>query len=158
MDAHWKRKIIALLDGGRTMRIATNRPDGWPQTTAVGYANEGLTVYFLCGSHSQKAANLARDDRVSLAIDNDPDQVMEIRGLSMAAHAHRVVDAAEIARVVGLLLARYPAQEGPAMAPPAPGDVAVFRLVPKVVSVIDYSLGFAHSDLVACDEAPAAPR
>ena len=32
--------------------------------------------------------NLARDYRVSLTIDHDTPQVMEITGLSMAAHAH----------------------------------------------------------------------
>ena len=95
MDEAVKQKIVALLDKHRTMRIATIRPDGWPQTTTVGYANAGLTLYFLCGKDSQKAANLARDDRVSLAIDDDIDQVMQIKGLSMAAHAHRVVDEAE---------------------------------------------------------------
>ena len=33
--------------------------------------NEGLTLYFHCGLDSQKAANLARDDRLSLTIDHD---------------------------------------------------------------------------------------
>jgi hypothetical protein len=41
------------------MGIATIRPDGWPQTTTVGYANAGLTLYFLCAKDSQKAASLA---------------------------------------------------------------------------------------------------
>lgn len=83
MDETLKQKIQTLLDQHRTMRIATLRPDGWPQVTTVGYANEGFTIYFLCGPDSQKAANLARDDRVSLAIDDDAPQVMEITGLSM---------------------------------------------------------------------------
>jgi nitroimidazol reductase NimA-like FMN-containing flavoprotein (pyridoxamine 5'-phosphate oxidase superfamily) len=61
----------------------------------VDYANEGLTLYFLCGPDSQKAANLARDDRVSLTIDHDTPQVMEIAGLSMAARAQVVVDPTE---------------------------------------------------------------
>jgi len=60
-----RRKILALLDQHRIMTIATLRPDGWPQATTVGYANGGLTLYFLCGPDSQKARNLARDDRVS---------------------------------------------------------------------------------------------
>ncbi|HUI21575.1 MAG TPA: pyridoxamine 5'-phosphate oxidase family protein [Methylocella sp.] len=60
--------------------------------------NDGLTLYFLCGRDSQKAANLARDDRVSLTIDHDTPQVMEITGLSMAAHAKAVLDPDEAAR------------------------------------------------------------
>lgn len=151
MDEAVKQKIVALLDKHRTMRIATIRPDGWPQTTTVGYANAGLTLYFLCGKDSQKAANLARDDRVSLAIDDDIDQVMQIKGLSMAAHAHRVVDEAEGAKALGLLFARYPAQDGMTLPLPSPADVAIFRVTPSVISVLDYTLGFAHTDLVTCD-------
>jgi len=151
MDEALKKKIISLLDEHRTMRIATVRADGWPQTTTVGYANDGLTLYFLCGKESQKAANIALDDRVSLAIDDDTPQVMQIKGLSMAAHARRVVDEVEGAKALGLLFARYPAQEGVTFALPSPADVAIFRVTPTIISVLDYTLGFAHTDLVACD-------
>jgi nitroimidazol reductase NimA-like FMN-containing flavoprotein (pyridoxamine 5'-phosphate oxidase superfamily) len=92
------------------MTIATLRPDGWPQATTVGYVNEGLTLYFLCGLDSQKAANIARDDRVSLAIDHDTPQIMEITGLSMAARAHAVTDRAEAEKVLALLPTKYPEQ------------------------------------------------
>lgn len=156
MDQAMEQKIVGMLDGHRTMRIATLRPDGWPQTTSVGYSSEGLTLYFLCAKESQKAANLSHDDRVSLAIDDDPAQVMQIKGLSMAAHARRVVDEAEGAKALGLLFARYPAQEGVTFTPPSPSDVAIFRVTPTVISVLDYTLGFAHTDLVACDPQTAA--
>lgn len=156
MDQALKQKIVSLLDRHRTMRIATLRPDGWPQTTSVGYANDGLAIYFLCAKESQKAANLARDDRVSAAIDDDPAQVMQIQGLSMAARARRVVDEAEGAKALSLLFARYPAQEGVTFAVPSPADVAIFRLTPTIVSVLDYTLGFAHTDLVVCDPPPQA--
>ena len=92
MDEAIRQKILTLLDQHRIMTIATLRPDGWPQATTVGYANDGLTLYFLCSPESQKAANLACDDRVSLTIDHDTPQVMDITGLSMAARAQVVVD------------------------------------------------------------------
>src|SRR6516165_5058487 len=92
------------------MTIATLRPDGWPQATTVGYANEGLTLYFLCGPDSQKAANLRRDDRASLTIDHDTPQVMEITGRSMAAHARPVDDPPEKAKAVRMLMLKYPEQ------------------------------------------------
>ena len=47
MDEKIKRQILTLLDQHRIMTIATLRPDGWPQATTVGYANEGLNLYFL---------------------------------------------------------------------------------------------------------------
>jgi len=42
---------------------------------------------FLCSPESQKATDLARDERVSLTIDHDASDPMAITGLSMAAHA-----------------------------------------------------------------------
>src|SRR5215467_10805868 len=103
MDEEIRRKILKLLDQHRIMTIATLRSDGWPQATTVGYANDGLTLYFLCGLDSQKAANLARDDRVSLTIDHDTPQVMEITGLSMAARAVPVTEATEGEKALRLL-------------------------------------------------------
>lgn len=151
MDEQLKRKVSSLLDSHRTMRIATLRPDGWPQTTTVGYANDGLNLYFLCGKESQKAHNLALDDRVSIAIDDDPAQVLEITGLSMAARARRVTAVAEGIKALKLLFARYPDQKGMSIPMPSPTDVAIFCVEPTVISVLDYSLGFGHTDLATCD-------
>ncbi len=150
MDKALKQKIISLLDQHRIMTIATLRPDGWPQATTVGYVNEGLTLYFLCGVDSQKAANLARDDRVSLTIDHDTPQVMEISGLSMAAHARTVVDRDEASKVLRMLPQKYPEQVSLPVAMPSPEDVRIFRVTPTVISVLDYSKGFGHTDLVTC--------
>jgi nitroimidazol reductase NimA-like FMN-containing flavoprotein (pyridoxamine 5'-phosphate oxidase superfamily) len=145
MDA-LKSKILDLLDQHRLMTIATNRPDGWPQATTVGYVNDGLTIYFLCSPQSQKAANLARDNRVSLTIDNDVTDPMAITGLSMAAQAQPVTNPTEIAKAMNLLVTRYP--EYAAFPMPKPEEITVYRVVPKVISVLDYSKGFGHSDLV----------
>src|SRR3954466_12734937 len=100
MEEGIRTKILTLLDQHRIMTLATLRPDGWPQATTVGYVNEGLTLYFVCGLDSQKATNLARDDRVSLTIDDDASDLMAITGLSMAAHAQAVVDPAEAGKVL----------------------------------------------------------
>ncbi len=150
MDDALKQKILTLLAEHRIMTIATLRPDGWPQATTVGYASDGLTLYFLCGTESQKAANLARDDRVSLTIDHDTPQVMEITGLSMAAHASLVDDPTEAERALRLIMARYPEQTGFSMPMPTPAEVRIFRVTPVVISVLDYAKGFAHTDLVTC--------
>jgi PPOX class probable F420-dependent enzyme len=150
MDEEIRRKILTLLDQHRIMTIATLRPDGWPQATTVGYANEGLTLYFLCGPESQKAANLTRDDRVSLSIDHDTPQVMEITGLSMAARAQVVEDPTEAEKALRLLMLKYPQQASVPLPMPTPADVRIFRVTPMVISVLDYSKGFGHTDLVSC--------
>ena len=150
MDETLRRKILDLLDRHRVMTVATVRPDGWPQATTVGYANEGLTLYFLCGRDSQKAANLARDDRVSITVDDDTPQVMQITGLSMAARARKIEDRAEAERAMRLLIARYPEQTSLPGPLPDVDDVCMVRVTPTVISVLDYSKGFGHTDLVAC--------
>ena len=150
MDEAIRDKILALLDQHRIMTIATLRPDGWPQATTVGYVNEGLTLYFLCGLNSQKANNLAHDDRVSLTIDHDTADIMAITGLSMAARARAVTDRAEAEKVLRMLPLKYPDAPPLPMKMPSPEEVRLFRVTPTVISVLDYSKGFGHTDLVAC--------
>jgi nitroimidazol reductase NimA-like FMN-containing flavoprotein (pyridoxamine 5'-phosphate oxidase superfamily) len=149
MDEQIRKKILTLLDQHRVMTIATLRPDGWPQATTVGYVNEGLTLYFLCGLDSQKAANLARDNRVSLTISHDTPDIMAITGLSMAARAEAVTERDEAAKILHLLPLKYPEQKAPLPMPmPTPDQIRIFRVTPTVISVLDYSKGFGHTDLV----------
>jgi nitroimidazol reductase NimA-like FMN-containing flavoprotein (pyridoxamine 5'-phosphate oxidase superfamily) len=151
MDDEIRNRILSLLDQHRIMTLATLRPDGWPQATTVGYVNEDLTLYFLCGLDSQKAVNLARDDRVSLTIDHDTPDLMAITGLSMAARAEAVTDRAEAEKVLHMLPQKYPEQTTPLPIPmPTPDDVRIFRVTPTIISVLDYSKGFGHTDLVNC--------
>jgi len=151
MDESMRRKILGMLDAHRIMTVATLRPDGWPQATTVGYVNEGLVLYFLCGPDSQKARNLAHDDRVSLTIDHDTPDIMAITGLSMAARATPVLDRAEGERILRLLPGKYPEAKAPLPMPmPTVDQVRIFRVEPTIISVLDYSLGFGHADLVHC--------
>jgi len=150
MDDTLRRKIVALLDEHRIMTVATLRPDGWPQATTVGYVNEGMTLYFLCALDSQKARNIARDNRISLTIDHDTADLMAITGLSMAAFADPVEDRAEAEKVLRMLPAKYPDSPPLPFQMPGPDDVRLFRVTPVVISVLDYSKGFGHTDLVRC--------
>jgi nitroimidazol reductase NimA-like FMN-containing flavoprotein (pyridoxamine 5'-phosphate oxidase superfamily) len=150
MDAETRKKILSLLDQHRVMTIATVRPDGWPQATTVGYVSDGLDLYFLCGPDSQKARNLARDDRVSLTIDHDTSNLMAITGLSMAGHARVVESRAEAEKILAMMPLKYPDSPPLPMKMPDPDEVRLFCVTPTVISVLDYSKGFGHTDLVAC--------
>ena len=74
---------------------------------------------------------------------------MEITGLSMAAHTQVVVDPIEAEKVLRLLMPQYPPQQA-SLSLPTLGDVRMFRVTPMVISVLDYSKGFGHTDLVTC--------
>jgi len=154
MKRQFKQQIIDLLDRHRIMTVATSRPDGWPQATVVGYANDGLIVYCLIARDSQKFANIARDRRVSLAIANDYPQPLQIKGLSMAARVVEAQDQGEIDHVAEILLRRYP--EYKIMPRPDPAAVPLMRMTPEIVSILDYSRGFGHTDLVRVTDADLA--
>ncbi len=155
MDKTARRTVLDLLDKHRLMTVATLRSDGWPQATTVGYANDGLTLYFICARTSQKAANIAHDNRISLAIDSDTVDPMSIAGLSMAARATPVGNQTEIGRMIGLLVAKYP--EYKTMPSPDMSEVVVMRAIPEVISILDYSKGFGHADLVHVGEVDLHP-
>jgi hypothetical protein len=87
---------------------------------------------------------------VSLTIDHDTAQVMEIGGLSMAARARPVTDRGEAEKAMALLLSRYPEQKSLALPMPSVDEVCIVRVTPVVISVLDYRKGFGHTDLVAC--------
>jgi len=66
----------------------------------------------------------------------------------MAAFAEKVEDPDEADRVLRMMPAKYPVQQDLAIAMPARDQICIFRVVPKVISVLDYSKGFGHADLV----------
>jgi nitroimidazol reductase NimA-like FMN-containing flavoprotein (pyridoxamine 5'-phosphate oxidase superfamily) len=146
MKREFKRQIVDLLDQHRIMTISTNRSDGWPQATVVSYANDGLIIYCRISRDSQKCVNIKRDPRVSLAIANDYAQPLQIKGLSLAARAVEVTDQGERDHAAEILLQRYP--EYKVMPRLDPAAVPTFRLTPEIVSILNYSKGFGHSDLV----------
>jgi hypothetical protein len=71
---------------------------------------------------------------------------MAIAGLSMAARATPVSDPEEIGRMVELLIGKYP--EYRQLPTPDMSGVRVMRVAPEVISILDYSKGFGHTDLV----------
>ena len=154
MKREFKRQIVDLLNEHRIMTIATNREDGWPQATVVAYANDGVIIYCLISRDSQKWANIVRDPRVSLAIALDYPQPLQIKGLSIAARAVEVTDKGEIEHVAEILLHRYP--EYKVMPRPDPKAVPLLRITPEVISILDYSKGFGHSDVVTVTDSDLA--
>lgn len=139
-------KAVSILDENRIMAISTIRPDGWPQTTMVGYANEDILIYFVVSRQSQKFANIGRDDRVSLVVGRDFHDPATIKALSIAAHASEVRDAKQRKRAVEMLLDRHPGLRR--LEPPDPSHSAVMRAYPEIITILDYSKSFGHADVL----------
>jgi general stress protein 26 len=143
MDQALRKRILDLMKRHNVMTIATVRKDGYPQATTVTYVNDGLTLYFGCEKTAQKVKNIKRNGKVSLTIDRDYRDWNQIKGLSMAADAEVLTDRDEARRVAALLSKKFP-QWGAV----PPDDVRFVKVVPKVISVLDYTQGFGHTDLV----------
>jgi len=141
-----EQKAVDILSHYRLMTIATLRPDGWPQATMVSYANDGLLLYFVISKKSQKYANIERDSRVSIVVGRDFDDPAEIKALSIAANASEVRDPAQRNRAVEFILRRHPALAR--LGGPNLKHSAVMRAYCSIVTILDYSKGFGHADLL----------
>lgn len=140
---------IEILNSHRSMSISTVRPDGWPQTTIVGYANDGWKVYFLIFRSSQKFANIERDDRISIAVGGDPNYLSDIKAVYAGAHASEVTEANERELAWRLLLQRHPNLAD--FGPPDQTETALMRAVCRFVSVLDYSQGIGHTEALTIE-------
>jgi nitroimidazol reductase NimA-like FMN-containing flavoprotein (pyridoxamine 5'-phosphate oxidase superfamily) len=139
-------QIISIIDDVQDMTIATVREDGYPQATTVSYVNDGLTIYFGTADDAQKARNIARNNKVSLTIDREYETWDEIESLSMGGIAVLVTDPEEQKKAGALFLKKFPqVAEYFSM---ETENAVLFRIDPKVISVLDYSKEFGHTELV----------
>ncbi len=147
-----KRLILQLLAGNDVMSLATVRADGYPQATTVAYANDGLTLYFACDRYCQKIRNLARSGKVSLTINKEEKDWSRIQGLSMGADAE-IAGPADRKKALALLMRKFPPMNSLTEAEVAAS--AIVKVTPKVISLIDYTKGFGHTELVHLRRRPA---
>jgi len=146
MNAEQKQLILDLLADHNILTLATNREDGWPQATTVGYVNDGFDIYVATFPASQKVQNIRRDSRVSLTIDRDSPDWNRIKGLSMAASAEIVSAPETIRKIEQLMSDKFP--QLAEMPPLDPSEITFLRLYPKVISLLDYEKGFGHTELL----------
>lgn len=141
-----RKRILDLLKRHNIMSIATVRRDGYPQATTVTYANDGLNLYFGCDRAAQKVRNIRRSSKVSLTIDRDYKDWRRIKGLSMAADAEVLSRRGEVEHAWTVLAGKFP--QWAELSAADLRSTAFVRIVPKVISVLDYARGFGHTDLV----------
>jgi len=135
---------LQILKDNRIMSIATVRPDGWPQSTIVGYANEGWRLYFLVYRASQKFENISHNNRVSVSIGHEPSELRQIKAVYAGCLAREVTEASEKSRVWMLLAERHPNLTD--LAPPGNAEVATMVAECRHVSVLDYSQALGHTE------------
>jgi general stress protein 26 len=144
MDKKQETFVLDILSTHRTMSLATIRDDGFPQANTVSYANDGLTLYFVTNSIYSKVKNLQACNKVSLTIDRDYMDWTKIKGLSMGAIAEILTDPKDIEIAMGCLFQKFPALKE-MLEPETPH--AIIKITPKIISILDYSVEFAYTEL-----------
>jgi len=152
---------VRILNRHRIMAISTVRPDGWPQTTIVGYVNRGFDLFFLIFRSGQKLANIQHDDRISIAVAAEP---LDMHGLQAVyagdmhglqavyagAHAREITDQAERDEAWRLLMERASNLAGFNM--PEAREAAFMKATCKYISVLDFSQGIGHMEEFTVDD------
>ena len=141
---------INILNANRIMAISTVRPDGWPQTTVVGYANRGFDIYFLIFRASQKYANIQRDDRISIAVAPEPSELEQLKAVYAGLTVREITDSQEQDESWRLLMERHSNLAGFKI--PNSNQAVFMRGRCKHVSLLDYSQGVGHREQLTVDE------
>ncbi len=146
LDETLKTKILDLLDAGQLLAIATQRPDGYPQTTYVNYVHEGLTLYFATDKRAQKIGNIHLNAKVSGAIAIETQNYYRLKEISFSGTATQVHDKGLADEIVLKLFRRTP--QSRRFVPEDKASLAVVRIAPVAISIVDYAQGFGRSVLV----------
>lgn len=141
---------IKILNANRIMAISTVRPDGWPQTTIVGYANRGFELLFMIYRSGQKFANIAHDDRISIAVGGEPHELEQLQAVYAGGHAEEIVDGAERQEAWRQLMQRHSNLAGFSI--PDDSDAVFMRARCQFVSVLDFTQGKGHREQLLLDE------
>ena len=139
-----ENSAIQIMDSHRIMAMATVRTDGWPQVTIVGYANVGLLIYFMIYRSSQKFANIQHDDRIAIAVGEEPQNVSSLQAVYSSAHAVEVTDRNVREVAWRLLRERHPNLEQYALEDQS--EAVLMQARCEHVSVLDYTLGWNASE------------
>jgi len=147
MDKKMENFVLDIMKDHNILTLATLREDSYPQATTVTYVNDGLTIYFVTARDSQKIKNITSCNKVSLTIDKEYEDWKKIKGLSMAATAEVLTNPDEIVYAMNCFVKKFPLVADMPQ-PEDPMALAVVRIRPKIISVLNYVPGFGHTDLV----------
>lgn len=143
MSDEIKNDILSYLNEHLYINLATinaNDP-GQPHASTVAYVNEGFDLYFTTSVKSWKFANLEKNPKVALTIDEDGADWMKIKGLQVEGEV-KVVNEDRLPFVFGIYSEKYPIIK----TFPANPDYRFVKITPRKVWLLDYSKGFAHRD------------
>ena len=140
-----KARIRQYLEERMYINLGTVCADGTPLVHTVGFVTDGDAVCFMTDKRTRKAQNIVGNKAVAFTSDKDEPEIAKIQGVQMSGTALRVEDGAEVQRVMGMLVGKYP---NLSEMPPNENYV-VFRVAFKEGVFIDNMQGFGNRDSVS---------
>lgn len=137
-----EKKISEYLSSHLYLNLATVNPDGTPLAHTVGFANDGVTVYFVTDSKTRKARNIDSKPDVAYTCDEDYIDLHSIQGVQIKGKAELVTDGPDIEKIMVLMLQKYPQMKDM----PANPDYVFYRIEPVEGVFIDNRQGFGHRE------------
>ena len=101
-----KKTALNYLKEHYTMIIATAK-DKAPWATAVFYANNGFTLYFLSNPESRHSKDVAGNPVVAVTVNEDYHDWRKIKGIQMEGKAELVTTENEMIQAVATYVAKY---------------------------------------------------
>lgn len=151
--------VARILDAGKELVLASIRPDGTPHASMISYASDALRVYCAISLDSQKAHNIRGDSHVAYVVNTPYRSWAEIRGVSIDGVASMLDEPDELRLASTLLLRKYPEFAtiiSDTAALPWPGMLFI-AVQPELISLLDYSKAFGHTEYFSVDMAGSPP-
>lgn len=149
MNTELGRRIGAFLAAHQVMSLATSSASG-PHAANLFYACDGLALVWVSEPDTQHSREIETDPRVAATVAPDYSDFAVIQGVQIAGVARRIVAAEERTRHLALLEARYPflrqLATGPVKLQQAYARIAVYRLQPARIVLIDNRIAFGHKE------------
>ena len=133
-----------FLNQGWTLQVASIGHKGFPHLIAMWYVVIDGKIHFTTFAKSQKVLNLRRNPKITCMLEAGKGYA-ELKGLVMEGEAELIDDTPFIAKVMGLVGAKYNGIPAPTDTPEAALKVASKRVVVKVNPVDVFS--WDHSKL-----------
>ena len=137
-----KKAISDYLQGVWDISLATIDGEGKPYCTVVAFVNESDRLFFVTGKPSNKFKNIEKNPDVAFTANKPGGNWMDIQSVQMQGKASAVTDGAEINRVLGLLLAKFPPMKDIPQSP----DFAMVKVKFTRGYFLDYAKGFGFRE------------
>lgn len=150
MSEAGRADVARMLTAHHVLTLATSR-EGVAWAATVFYASDAaFNLYFVSDRRTRHAQDMLANPQVALAINADPDNWHDVRGLQMAGEAARV-EGVERATALALYLGKFASVKALFESPRSADEQTIaqrlkntdfWRVTPNFIRLVDNERGF----------------